>query len=191
MANGWPTRTNERSGECEIGPVEAKYVKLTFNVTQPGRIAGFGLYSTPAVSDFTMPRPRKVSFEDKPGNVALITSSLTDVHAKARALYVSSPADPKDANKMIDGQTATNFTFAADDSSPTAIIDLGKENKLRRVSAIYTPHKGTIDFYVLKSLPLVARAEMTNLRRTLCRKERRLVRRQQQRPPQTSPRIYS
>ena len=149
---------------AKIGPVEAKYVKLTFNVTQPGRIAGFGLYSTPAVSDFTMPRPHKVSFEDKPGNIALITSSLTDVHAKARALYVSSPADPKDANKMIDSQMATSFTFAADDSSPTAIIDLGKESKLRRVSAIYTPHKGTIDFYVLKSLPLVARTENDQLK---------------------------
>ncbi len=148
----------------KIGPVEAKYVKLTFNVTQPGRIAGFGLYSTPAVSDFTMPRPRKVSIEDKPGNVAFITSSLTDVHAKARALYVSSPADPRDANKMIDSQTATSFTFDANDSSPTAIIDLGKESKLRRVSAIYTPHKGTIDFYVLKSLPLAAQAENEQLK---------------------------
>jgi hypothetical protein len=148
----------------KIGPVEAKYVKLTFNLTQPGRVAGFGVYSTPAVSDFTMPRPRKVSFEDKPANVALITSSLTDVHAKARALYVSSPVDPRDANKMIDSQTATSFTFAANDSSPTAIIDLGKESKLRRISAVYTPHKGTVDFYVLKSLPPAARAENDQLR---------------------------
>jgi hypothetical protein len=148
----------------KIGPLEAKYVKLSFNMTQLGRIAGFGLYSTPAVSDFTMPRPRKVSLEGKPANVALITSSLTDVHAKARALYVSSPIDPKDANKMIDSQTATSFTFAANDSSPTAIIDLGKESKLRRVSAIYTPYTGTVDFYVLKSLPLAALTENDQLK---------------------------
>ena len=90
---------------------------------------------------------------------------------------------------MIDGQTATSFTFAANDSSPTAIIDLGKESKLRRVSAIYTPHKGTVDFYVLKSLPLSRVPKTTNLRRMLCRKERQLARRPQQPPPQTSPRI--
>jgi hypothetical protein len=145
--------------KAKIGPSEAKYVKLTFNVTQAGRIAGFGLYSTPAVSDFTMPRPRKAAFESKAENVGLITANLTDVHAKARALYVSSGAEAKDANKMIDGQPATSFTFAGEDASPIAIIDLGKETKLRRLSAIYSPRKGNVDFYVLKSLPIAAQSE--------------------------------
>ena len=149
--------------KSKIGPSEAKYVKLTFNVTQPGRIAGFGLYSTPAVSDFTMPRPRKVAFEGKPENVALVTSNLSDVHAKARALYVSSGADTKDANKMIDSQPATSFTFAGDDASPIAVIDLGKETKLRRLSATYSPRKGNVDFYVLKSLPVATQSENDQL----------------------------
>jgi hypothetical protein len=139
--------------KTKIGPVEAKYVKVTFNMTEPGRIAGFGLYSTPAVSDFTMPRPRQVSFENKPENVALISSNQIDVHAKARALYVSSGGDPKDANKMIDNQIATNFTFAGNDLNPVVVIDLGRESKLRRLSACYSPRKGTVEFYVLKSLP--------------------------------------
>jgi hypothetical protein len=149
--------------KAKIGPSEAKYVKLTFNVTQPGRIADFGLYSTPAVSDFTMPRPRKVALEGKSENVALITSNVADVHAKARALYVSSGADTKDANKMIDSQPTTNFTFAADDASPIAVIDLGKETKLRRLSAIYSPRKGNVDFYVLKSLPVATQNENEQL----------------------------
>jgi hypothetical protein len=149
--------------KTKIGPTEAKYVKLIFNVTQPGRIAGFGLYSTPAVSDFTMPRPRKVAFEGKSESLALITSNLTDVHAKARALYVSSGAETKDANKMIDNQPATGYTFAGNDSNPIAIIDLGKESKLRRLSAIYSPRKGNVDFYVLKSLPVAAQNENDQL----------------------------
>ena len=149
--------------KTKIGPSEAKYVKLTFNVTQPGRIAGFGLYSTPAVSDFTMPRPRKVALEGNPENVALITSNLTDVHAKARALYVSSGSETKDANKMIDNQPATSFTFAGDDANPIAVIDLGKESKLRRLSAIYSSRKGNVDFYVLKSLPVATQNESDQL----------------------------
>jgi hypothetical protein len=152
------------SVKAKIGPVEAKYVRVTFNMTEPGRIAGFGLYSTPAVSDFTMPRPRQVSFQNKPQDVALISSNAIDVHAKARALYVSSGADPKDANKMIDSQTATTFTFAGNDANPVAVIDLGKESKLRRLSAIYTPRKGTVEFYVLKSLPVVAQTENDQLK---------------------------
>jgi hypothetical protein len=145
--------------KTKIGPSEAKYVKLTFNVTQPGRIAGFGLYSTQAVADFTMPRPRKVALEGKSENVALITSNLTDVHAKARALYVSSGAETKDANKMIDNQPTTSFAFAGDDANPIAIFDLGKETTLRRLSALYSPRKGNVEFYVLKSLPLATQNE--------------------------------
>jgi hypothetical protein len=149
--------------KAKIGPSEAKYVKLAFNVTQPGRIAGFGLYSTPAVSDFTMPRPRRAAVESNPENVGLITANLTDVHAKARALYVSSGAETKDANQMIDSQPATSFTFAADDTNPIAIIDLGKETKLRRLSALYSPRKGNVDFYVLKSLPIATQSESDQL----------------------------
>jgi hypothetical protein len=150
--------------KTKIGPVEAKYLKLSFNVTQPGRIASFGLYSTPAVSDFTMPRTRKVTFEGKPENFALITSNLTDVHAKARALYVSSGSDPKDANKMIDSQPATSFTFSGEDANPIAVIDLGKESRLRRISTIYSARKGNVDFYVLKSLPVAAQNENDQLK---------------------------
>ena len=138
--------------KAKIGPSEAKYVKLTFNVTEPGRIAGLGVYSTPAVSDFTMPRSRKV-VPDKSESFALISYNLTDVHAKARALYVSSGEDLKQANNMIDDQPATSYSFAANDAAPTAIIDLGKVTTLRRISAIYSPRQGTVDFYVLQSLP--------------------------------------
>lgn len=81
---------------------------------------------------------------------ALINYSLKN---KARALYVSSGNDLKLANSMIDNQTATSFGFAADDSSPTAVIDLGKVCTVRHLSAIYSARPGSIDFYVMKSLP--------------------------------------
>jgi len=149
--------------KAKIGPSEAKYVKLTFNVSQPGRIAVFGVYSTPAVSDFTMPRPRKVSFDNKSESFALITSNLTDVHAKARTLYVSSGNELKDANNMIDDQPATSYNFAGNDANPIAIIDLGKVCTLQRLSASYSPRKGNVDFYVLKTLPIAAPSEAEQL----------------------------
>src|SRR5437588_2065004 len=54
---------------------------------------------------------------------------------------------------MIDGQPATSFTFAPTDVVPAAIIDLGKETTLRRISALYSSRPGSIDFFVLQSLP--------------------------------------
>jgi len=139
--------------KAKMGPSEAKYVRLTFDVTEPGRIAGFGIYCTATVSDFTMARPRRVSVQEKPDNLALISYSLTDLHARSRALYVSSGEDFKQANNMIDDQPATSFTFAATDPAPVAIIDLGKVTRLRRISALYSPRSGNMDFFVLQSLP--------------------------------------
>src|SRR5438105_4018829 len=56
---------------AKVGPSEAKYVKLNFDVAKSGRIAAFGVYATPALSDFTMPRPRKASFEETSTSFAL------------------------------------------------------------------------------------------------------------------------
>ena len=138
---------------AKIGPGEAKYLKLSFNVTHPGRIAAFGVYATPALSDFTMPRPRKVSFEEQSATLALISFNFSDLHARARGLYVSS-GDAEQANNMIDDQPATSYKFARGDSAPTAVIDLGRERTLTRLSAVYTAQPGSFDFYVLPSLPL-------------------------------------
>jgi hypothetical protein len=137
---------------AKIGPGEAKYVKLNFNITHPGRIAAFGVYATPALSDFAMPRPRKVSFEEGLASFALINFNFSDVHAKARGLYVSS-GDVNQVNYMIDDQVATAYQFANDDAAPTAVIDLGRERNLSRLAAIYASQPGSVDFYVLRSLP--------------------------------------
>ena len=145
---------SEGAISAKVGPGEAKYVKLTFKVSRPGRIASFGVYATPALSDFTMPRPRKVSFEEASPTFALINLNYSDVHAKARGLYVSS-GDPSQANNMIDGQPATSYKFASGDLSPTAVIDLGTERTLTRLSAIYARQSGRVDFYVLSALPSV------------------------------------
>ncbi|MBA3960317.1 MAG: hypothetical protein H0X40_00235 [Chthoniobacterales bacterium] len=141
----------------KVGPGEAKYVRLSFDIVGPGRIADFGVFATPAVSDFTMPRPRKVSFESGSVGFALINYSFTDLHVHARALYASS-GDLKAANRMIDDQPGSTYLFAAGDSAPTAVIDLGRECTLSRISAIYAPAPGTVEFYVLNTLPANAEA---------------------------------
>jgi hypothetical protein len=139
--------------KAEIGPSDAKYLRLTFDITKPGRIASLGVYSTAAISDFTVPRAPNI-MPNQPENVRLVSYNLTDVHTKARALYVSSGADPIKANSMIDEQPATVYSFAVNDPAPTAVIDLGREVSLRRICAIYSPRQGMIDFYVLRNLPV-------------------------------------
>jgi len=137
--------------KVKVGPSEAKYLRLTFNVNEPGRIADLGVYSTPTVAAFTMPRARKG--DPKSESMGMVSYNVTDLHAKARAVYVSSGEDVKAANNMIDDQPGTVYNFAPPDAAPTAVVDLGKVTKLRRISALYSHGRGTLDFYVLQALP--------------------------------------
>src|ERR1700730_13777613 len=135
--------------KAKLGPSEAKYVRLTFDVTEPGRIAGLGVSCAETVAELPSGRPRKLNVQEKPDSFGLISYSLTDLHARARALYVSSGEDLTQANNMIDDQPATSFTFASTDAAPAAVIDLGKVTTLQRISAVYAPQQGRVDFYVL------------------------------------------
>jgi hypothetical protein len=138
---------------ARIGPAEAKYVRLTFNVSSPGRIGNLGVYSAGAVSDFTMPRTRKIAAGISTEAMAKANYNLADLHAKARTIFVSSGDDLKLAYNMIDGQPATAYAFAANDAAPAAIIDLGRFVSVNRISTSSTPGSVTVTFYVLGALP--------------------------------------
>ena len=134
---------------AKIGPTEAKYVRLTFSLKQSGRIGGLRIFSTPAASDLSGARPHRVNFQSE--SAALISRNLTNF--RAGVLYVTSGDDLAQANNMIDNHPTTTFSFAVNDESPAAIIDLGKVTSVRRISALYARHRGRMDFYVLQSLP--------------------------------------
>src|SRR5438132_6422506 len=138
---------------ARIGPAEAKYVRLTFNVSSPGRLGNLGIYSASPVSDFTMPRVRKIAADTSAEDVAKANYNLADLHAKARTIFVSSGDDLKLAHNMIDGQPGTAYAFAANDAAPAAIIDLGRSVPVNRVSTFSTSGSAVVTFYVLDALP--------------------------------------
>jgi len=138
---------------ARIGPAEAKYLRLTFNVSSPGRIGCLGIYSAAPVSDFTMPRARKIAAASSADARAKANYNLADLHAKARTIFVSSGDDLKLAYNMIDGQPGTAYGFAANDAAPTAIIDLGHSVSVNRISTFSTPSSATVTFYLLGALP--------------------------------------
>lgn len=145
----------------KVAPTEAKYIKLTFKVTKTGRVADFGIYPISLVSNFGMPQ------EAKSAGRAQINYNFGDICPRARAIYVSSGDDLKLANNMIDGRPATSYGFAANDIRPTAIIDLGQDTRLGRISSIFSPAKSTVDVYVLKTLPRDATSITPNEANTL------------------------
>ncbi|MGH8101583.1 MAG: hypothetical protein ACREIW_09815, partial [Chthoniobacterales bacterium] len=95
--------------------------------------------------------PQPVSFQSE--NAALIGRNLTDFRTGGRVLYITSGDDLAQASSMIDNQPATIFSFATNDESPAAIIDLGRVASVRRISALHARSQGRMDFYVLQALP--------------------------------------
>src|SRR5437764_14750244 len=138
---------------ARIEPAEAKYVRLTFNVSNPGHIGNLGVYSAGAVSDFTMPRTRKIAAGTSAEAMAKANYNLADLHAKARTILVSSGDDLNLANNMIDGQPGTAYAFSANDAAPATIIHLGRFVSVNRISTSSTPGSAVVTFYVLGALP--------------------------------------
>ena len=138
---------------ARIVPSEAKYVRLTFNVRSAGRIASLGIYSAAAVSDFIMPRARKIAAGSSADAIAKANYNLADLHAKARTTFVSSGDDLKLAYNMIDGQPGTTYVFAGNDAAPAVIIDLGHSVSVNRISTFSTPSSTAVTFYLLGTLP--------------------------------------
>ncbi len=139
--------------KAKIGPAEAKYVRLTFEATQPGKITSFGVYPNAATADFTMPRTRTVSQKSGESSFGYMNANLADLHSRARAVFVSSGTNLTAANNMLDEHPTTTFDFATTDAAPTAVIDLGKAASIRKVSAIHSARPGRIEVYVMSELP--------------------------------------
>ena len=141
------------AGERRSG--EAKYVRLSFNVTRARSHRRLRRLLDAASFRFHRDRARrKLPTQEKSRQlrVDLIQSRPTFTRKRARSMSVPGQRSAQ-ANNMIDDQTATRLRFATGDSSPTAVIDLGKVRTLRRLSAVYSPRPATLHFYVLKLLP--------------------------------------
>ena len=136
---------------------------LTLRSAKLGTICSFLLGAAPGafaadvvlqkVPSFTVEKASAAGGQDQTGSFGLISYTAADGGPKGRALYVSSGNDLKQASNMIDDKAATTYDFAAEDGSPTTIIDLGKVSQVRRLSAIYAPRAGSMHFYVMQALP--------------------------------------
>ena len=134
-----------------VGPIEAKYIRLIFDLRTAGRVGSLGIYSAAPVSDFTAPRLRKISADETVGNATKI--DFADLHGQARIIFVSSGRDLRLANNMIDGQAGSAYTFAAKDTTPATIIDLGRALPIKRISTFSASGSASATFYVFDTLP--------------------------------------
>ena len=99
---------------CDLGSVEARYVKLDFDTTSAGKLSGlnlFGASATPA------------------------TVTKGEFH-----VTVATPAN---------GNVEGSVSFAADDTAPKVVADLGAGHALKGLTCAYDAPAGTLSFYLV------------------------------------------
>lgn len=147
--------TNKRLFNVSMVGVEARYVKLCFNVEKGGRIASLGLYGGETLQRFAQRQQRLTRVSNREAASTRLEDRLNfnfaNLYAKARIAYVSS-GSPEAAKRMIDDDNQTVFSFAAADPKPTVIFELAEQERLHRVSARYQMASGRMDVYLLDRL---------------------------------------
>ena len=150
--------TKKRLFNLSMVGVEARYVKLSFNVEKRGRIAALGLYGAETLQRFAQ-RQHNISWVSQtvaskatsPRPEDRLNFNFANLYAKARVVYVSSGIAPA-ARRMIDDDTETGFRFSSSDPHPTVIVELAESERLNRVSARYQMAAGRMDVYLLNEL---------------------------------------
>ena len=147
--------TNKRLFNVSMMGVEARYVKLSFNVEKGGRIAALSLYGDETLERFAQ-RQHQFGWIANMSNVSVreedrLNFNFANLYAKARVVYVSSGRMPS-ARRMIDDDNETGFRFSPTDAHPTVIVELEESERLNRVSALYEMASGRMDVYLLNEL---------------------------------------
>ena len=151
--------SHQRFVSLALPAVEAKYVKISFQVDKPGAIAGLGLYGEQTLSSFADQRRRGTAAAATFAYSAMTLPSqnnlnfnLANLYARAKVVAVSSGRADQ-VSRMIDDDPSTEFNFAPNDPHPTVVVELAVDQRLRRISAIYDTKPGRLDIFLLNSLP--------------------------------------
>jgi hypothetical protein len=146
--------THKRIFNFSMLGVEAKYVRISFEVEKGGRIAGFGLYGDETVAAFAERNPgmTKVSnFSSSKNIIDVLNYNFANLYAQSRVVYVSSGRQDL-AKRMIDDDAYTSFEFAPADERPTVVVELAGLARVHRVSALYEMQPGRLDVYLLSEI---------------------------------------
>lgn len=142
----------KRTITVDLSGVDAKFVRVSWDSSAAGRIYNFGIFGEPRAEEFAMTKiagEAHVSNELNPG-VSAVDYNLLSHYAGARLAYVSSGNG--DVTAMIDGDSATSYTFSSSDKFPAIIIDLGTSYPVTRASALYDQANTKVAFFVLPEL---------------------------------------
>jgi hypothetical protein len=147
------------SGEaCSVALnfAEARYVKISLDCKQAGRVTSFSVFGARTLTDFGTRERRQnttTRVEERKRLSQPVNYDYADAYTGSKVRYVSSAGSNSPASTMVDDNPRTYYPFARTDSSPTVIVEMMQPERIRRVSALLKAPPGKVEVYVMSSLP--------------------------------------
>ena len=134
---------------CDLGSVEAKYVRVSFATTAEGRIDTFGLFGQRTLGDGFNARGLAAATKGSDSDVRYVLFNYAVDSPHAGVVLVSPGEDLDQAQQMADGDVGTSYSFKPSDPAPMAVIDLGETRKVTRVTASFKAGPGRLALYLV------------------------------------------
>ena len=151
---------DRRVVSLQIGGIDAKFVKVTFEMAEAGRLYSFGLFGESNIDEYALQNidadalsaVQQVTTDARAtSNQDLVDINLLAAYTGARVAYVSSGSG--DPTALIDADSSTTYRFDSTDPYPTVIVDLGGAESVDRVSALYSKSDVRMAIFAMNELP--------------------------------------
>ncbi|MEO0454124.1 MAG: hypothetical protein AAFY98_08305 [Verrucomicrobiota bacterium] len=117
-------------------PVPKKYraIKISINVVEEGEFSGFGVSG-----NFTADQFEKMEINESPEDTTMNSVITPSQISRIAGVTESAPgAETNDPELMIDDLVETTYTFDTGKSLPAVLMDLGRDRKIERITALVT-----------------------------------------------------
>ena len=132
----------DRFVEVGFAGIQAKYVRIDFQLSRPGTIRGFEVFGGESDADYTVTQ----SADGKGGTDVNFASGL----GGARIVY----AAPKPRNSGDEAASYNKFKFPeSDEKYRTIIYDLGQIRTLNQFGSVHSPRPVRFEVFTFETLP--------------------------------------
>ena len=135
---------------CDLGSVEARYVKLNFTTRQSGRVATLSLVGLPAFNAAQTVTSAYVGTPEKVDRPSLSVSlNFVNLGSAAKVVGISKASSLGNVQNMKTGNPEAAYTFDPTDATPTLVVDLGSRQSPDHVICAYKAPAGRLDLYLV------------------------------------------
>jgi len=147
-----PPKFEYEAIDLEFAPVEARYIRLQIESSEPGTISGLGLMGATTVMDTSSkPLPKETS-TDTAEAVREVPYDYANLHNGSFISHISSDKT-EGAHAMIDDDITSGYQFPPDHLEAVFLVDLQQTANPNELTILFDSGKGEVRIYAFNALP--------------------------------------